>query len=107
MEAPLHNSASVLRLLVEDLSRRSSEDTEKVLLHIIDSALRVWGERASDALRMMRDPDITDDLRASVQKEYDEAFSNAKHLSKMKHRIKGTLIPTNYAQQRADISCGS
>lgn len=76
-----------LQALVKALCTRSSEDIEKVLLHILDTSRAWWNRKATEYLRQLKDRDLDGDSLKQVQANYKHALEQTHRISKMRYGI--------------------
>lgn len=76
-----------LQALVKSLCTRSSEDIEKVLLHILDTSRVRWNRKATEYLRQLKDKDLDAEALAQLQESYKHALEQTHRISRMRYGI--------------------
>ncbi len=76
-----------LQALVRGLCTRSSEDIEKVLLHILDTSRNRWNKKANEYLRQLKDKDLDPEALQQLQENYKHALEQAHRISRMRYGI--------------------
>jgi len=76
-----------LQAFVRSLCLRSSEDIEKVLLHILDTSRNRWNRKATEYLRQMKDKDLDKEALEEIERAYQHAFEQTHRLSRMRYGV--------------------
>lgn len=72
---------------VHRLATKGSEDIEKLLLHVLDSAKNYWNEKATHYLRELKRSDLSEEQVRDLKKKYDQAFDNVTRILRMRHGV--------------------
>jgi hypothetical protein len=76
-----------LQAFVKAMCLRSSEDIEKVLLHILDGARNRWNRKAAEYLRQLKDKDMDPEALQQLRDNYKAALEETHRISRMRYGI--------------------
>ena len=77
----------MLQTFVRSLCLRSSEDIEKVLLHILDTSRNRWNRKATEYLRQLKDKDMDKEALEEVERAYKHALDQTHRISRMRYGV--------------------
>lgn len=76
-----------IKEFVHRLSTKGSDDIERLLLHLLDTAKNHWNEKATRYLRELKRSDISEEEVRGLKKKYDKAFDNVQRILRMRQGV--------------------
>jgi hypothetical protein len=84
-----------IKEFVRRVSTKGPEDIEKLLVHLLDNAQIHWNDKATQYLRDLKSPDLSEDQLRALKRDYDTAFRNAQALLRMRHGV--SIVKVRYS----------